>query len=100
MATTTIAGKNYTYITSGATTQIATCGANGSVVLERVVVNKALTGTVKLIDNVTGTTANIATLTNGTTAPLGSVEYGITLTSGLRVVNSATEDITIIWRQG
>ena len=99
MSTTTIAGNNYTYITAGATTQVFV----GTGVLVAIVVNKPLLGTVKLIDNDSGTTANVGTLASGTTVgtPLngGRIEYNLTLSVGLRIINSATEDITVIWRQ-
>ena len=85
---------NYTYITTGATTVIN----KGRTVLEFIIVNKALTGTVKIIDGSAGTTANVGILTNGTTAPLGTVQYNIICNNGLSIVNSATEDLTIVWR--
>lgn len=93
MSVTKIEGYNYAYITAGATTTIS----SKPCVLVRVVVNKALTGTVKLIDNTTGTTANIGTITNAS-GPIGSIEYGVQCGAGLIVINSATEDITVVWR--
>jgi hypothetical protein len=100
MATTTRAADQYTYVTSGATKQVFL----GAGVLVAVVINKPLTGTVKLIDNTGGSTANIATIASGSTpsvaCPLGRIEYNVVCGTGLIVINSATEDITVIWRQG
>ena len=47
------------------------------------------------IDGTTGTTANIGTLAIGVLG--SSIDYGINLGTGLRIINSATEDITIVW---
>jgi hypothetical protein len=87
-------GANYTYITTGATTQVN----KGRTTLEAIIVNKALTGTITIIDGIAGSTANVAVMTNGTTAPLGVVPFNIICGSGLRIINSATEDITVTWR--
>jgi hypothetical protein len=99
MSSTQIQGNNFTYITSGATTQVF----KGTGVLVAIVINKPLAGTVKLIDNMGGSTANIATLASGTAQAIttqGRIEYNVSCASGLIVINSATEDITVIWRQG
>jgi len=87
-------GGNYTYITGAATTVIT----QKRCILEQIIVNKALTGTVKIIDGGSGTTANVGILTNGATAPLGSVTFNLICNNGLSIVNSATEDITVVWR--
>jgi hypothetical protein len=83
---------SYTRLTSGTTV----INKGKPVMLSAIWVNKALTGTVTLTDN--GVT--VATLTNGATAPLGSVVVSgngpVSLTS-LTVALSATEDITIFW---
>lgn len=80
----------YTYITTAATTQVLT----GQGVLVRIVINKATTGTVTIIDDVAGTTANIGVIAIGAIAM--PIEYGILVTKGIRIINSATEDITIV----
>lgn len=81
-------------ITTGTTTI-----RNGPGVLGFINVNKALTGTVTVTDGAT----TIAVLTNGTTAPLGSVMFGgpdggMSFGSNLIVALSATEDITVFYR--
>ena len=80
------------HVTTAATTTI---NKNQPCLLMGISVNKALTGTVTVADG----TSTIAVLTNGTTAPLGvtlNVVGGIPCGS-LTVVNSATEDLTILY---
>lgn len=57
-----------------------------------VTVNAALTGSIKVIDNTTGSTANVATITNPTVGT--SYEYW-DFTSGVRIVASGACDITV-----
>lgn len=54
-------------------------------------VNKALTGSIKVIDGTTGTTANVATITNPTAGDF--YEYWH-LQGGFRVIASGACDIT------
>lgn len=77
----------YKYITDGTETQVVT----GPVRKAIIQVNGALTGTIKVIDNTTGTTANVATITNPT---VGSRYEYHTLVNGFRVVASGACDIT------
>ena len=77
-----------TYITSATTTQCATNAIKKCVIT----VNAALTGTITVIDGTSGTTANVAIVTNPT--------VGTTLTyydfqKGVRIVTSATCDISV-----
>lgn len=58
----------------------------------RVQVNAALTGTIKVIDNTTGTTANVATITNPT---VGSQYEYWDFQAGVRIIASTTCDITV-----
>ena len=76
------------YITTAATTQVVIGVVRKAVVQ----VNKALTGTITVIDGTTGTTANVAIITNPT---VGTRYEYFNLTSGLRIVTSATCDITV-----
>jgi len=75
------------YITTATTTQVA--GACSKVVIT---VNAALTGTITVIDGTTGTTANVAIITNPT---VGSRFEYTNFTEGVRIVTSATCDITV-----
>lgn len=84
-------GGEYSNITDNTPTQCKT----GAGVLKKIVVNAALTGTIKVIDNTTGTTANIATITNPT---VGSVfNYECDFTTGLLIIASGTCNITVIY---
>lgn len=78
----------YSYITSATTTQVLT-GAATEVIIT---VNAALTGTIKVIDGTAGTTANVATITN---PAVGDAYLYRDLATGVRIVTSATCDITV-----
>lgn len=80
----------YTYITSGATTQILT----GQGALVSIVINQPTTGTIKVIDDITGSTANIATI--AATTPAQTLSYGVQVVKGIRIINASTEDITVV----
>lgn len=75
------------YITSATTTQV--CGPMKRVLIT---VNAALTGTITVVDNTTGTVANVAVITNPT---VGSQYEYWDFQSGVRIVTSATCDITV-----
>lgn len=75
------------YITTNAETQVS-----GPCKKVLITVNAALTGTVKVIDNTTGSTANVATITNPT---VGSSYQYWDFTSGVRIVASGACDITV-----
>ena len=77
----------YSYIVNDTATQVE----KGPVAEAVIQVNAALTGTIKVIDGITGTTANVATITNPTVGS-GYVYRG--LSSGFRVIASGTCDIT------
>lgn len=76
------------YITDNTATQVAD-SPQKKVFIQ---VNAALTGTIKVIDGTSGTTANVATITNPTVG--SSYEY-FGFTSGVRVIASTTCDITV-----
>lgn len=78
----------YSYITTGATTQVYT----GQVRQILIQVNAALTGSITVIDGTTGTTGNVAIITNPTVG--GKYEYW-GLQNGVRIVTSTTCDITV-----
>ena len=77
----------YSHITSNAPTQVYT----GPVKKAIIQVNAALTGTIKVIDGVSGTSANVATITNPTVGT--KYEYWGIVT-GLLVIASGNCDIT------
>lgn len=76
------------YITTATTTQVAT-GIIRRVIIQ---VNASLTGTIAVIDGTTGTTANVAVITNPTVGQ--PFEY-LDFQTGVRIVTSATCDITV-----
>ena len=78
----------YSYITAAATTQVHT-GKCRKVIIQN---NAALTGTITVIDGTAGTTGNVAVITNPAVG--NQFEYW-TFTSGVRIVTSATCDITV-----
>lgn len=75
------------YITTNAETQV--CGPCKRVLIT---VNAALTGSIKVLDNTTGNTANVATITNPTVG--SSYEYW-DFATGVRIVVSGACDITV-----
>lgn len=87
--------KNLTDI-GGATTQVYTAAspANSAQVPirhVRITINTGVTGTIKVIDGTTGTTANVATITN----PVVGQQFDYWDLSNVRIVTSATMDITV-----
>lgn len=83
---------SYRYITDTTETQVST----GNVLRAVIQVNAALTGTIKVIDGTSGTTANVATITNPT---VGSRYEYYFLRTGLRVIASGACDITVSAQQ-
>lgn len=83
-----------TRINSATTTQVK----NGPGVLERIIVTTPIdTETIGLIDGTSGSTVNIATITNSGDIPF-SLEFGARFSSGLRIVTSGTSDILVVWK--
>lgn len=77
----------YALITDTTATQVET----GRIKKAVIQVNEALTGNIKIIDNTSGTTANVATITNPT---VGSRYEYYGLSTGLRIIASTTCNIT------
>lgn len=77
-----------TYITTGTTTQATDTPAKKVLITN----NAALTGTIKVIDGNSGTTANVATITN---PAVGDRYEYYDFTVGVRIVTSTTCDITV-----
>lgn len=74
-------------ILDGTATQVA--GPASKIIIQ---VNAALTGSIKVIDGTTGSTANVATITNPV---VGNVFEYWDFTVGVRVIASTTCDITV-----
>jgi len=74
-------------ITDNTATQVAT----GAVIKAVIQVNAALIGNIKVIDDTSGTTANVATITDPT---VGTRYEYYNLANGLRVIASTNCNIT------
>ena len=77
----------YKYITDNTATNVE----SGYVKKAIIQVNAALTGSIKVIDGITGTDANVATITNPTVG--SKYEYN-GLKTGFRIIASGSCDIT------
>lgn len=76
------------YIVDGTATQVVTGYTRKAIVQ----VNAALTGSIKVLDNTTGTTANVATITNPT---VGSCYEYWDFKLGVLIIASGSCDITV-----
>jgi hypothetical protein len=86
--------SQYAYIAGAATTQVK----SGRGRLRRIVFNKPVSAsTVKLIDGTSGTTANVATITNTTDVKPYFLDYNMIFMNGLRIVTSGADDITVVY---
>ena len=86
----------YTYITTGATTNVFT----GRGILHNVTVNtKATGGIIRIVDNTTGTTANVGIIDSSS---LGNFLYDVSISKCFIIDTGATSteaDITVSWCQ-
>ncbi len=82
----------YANITTATTTQVYT----GAVTLVAIIVNTTAAGTIKIIDNTAGSTANVATLAASVAA--GTYYYNIRLSVGLRIITAGNSDITCVYK--
>lgn len=90
-------GGSYRNISGAATTVVK----SGAGTLVRIVVNKLVSsGVITLYDNTAATGTKIATITNPLTLLQSqtALEYGCRFATGLTVVTSAADDITVIYR--
>lgn len=85
----------YSNITSAATNTLRT----GAGFLERVTVNKPVSAsTITVYDNTAGSGTKIALITNSTVVTPYSLPYGVKFTTGLTIVTSGADDVTVVWR--
>ena len=83
---------------AGAATTVCT-GNPG--ILDRIVVNKAVaSGVITIYDNTAASGTKIGTITHPATLLQNqyALEYGCRFMTGLTVVTSSTDDITVVWR--
>ena len=87
--------KNYekTHIATGTTTQVLT----GQGILHYITVNTTAAGTIKVIDNTAGSTANVATLASNVAE--GTYIFHCVMAAGIRIITAAASDITVVWSQ-
>jgi len=83
----------YTYIDSATTTQVF----SGRGMLHSIVIGETAAGTIKVIDNTAGSTANIATIK--ASMPEGTYKFNCSIASGLRIITAAASKITVIWEK-
>lgn len=87
----------FTNITTATTTTVK----SGSGTLVRLVVNKATTtGTITIYDNTAGSGTKIGTITFGAALlsdPPIVADYGCRFSTGLTIVTTGTNDITVVW---
>lgn len=82
------------YIAGAATYQVKT----GRGRLRRITFNTPVaSSTVKLIDNTSGSTVNIGTITNTTDVKPYYLDYNIVFHAGLRIITSGADDITVAY---
>jgi len=89
-------GNNYTNILTATTSAIKT----GRGRLVGIVVNKAVaSGVITVYDNTAGSGTKIATITHPGTLLKNQyfLDYSCQFTTGLTIVTSSTDDITVIW---
>lgn len=79
---------SYVNITDDTATNVIT-GACSEAILQ---VNEALTGTIKVIDGTSGTTANVATITN---PAVGNTYIYRDFKDGVRVIASGACNVTV-----
>lgn len=92
-----MAGFNYTNVLT-ATTTVA---KSGSGYLKRIVINKPVaSGVITVYDNTAASGTKIATITHPATLLQGEInlEYDVRFVTGLTVVTSSTDDITLVWK--
>ena len=90
------AGSHFLNIATNATNLVRT----GPGILERIVCNKAvLSGVITVYDNTAASGTKIATITHPGTLLQNQydLEFGARFTTGLTVVTSAADDITVVF---
>jgi hypothetical protein len=86
---------SYNYITTATTTQVK----SGSGYLHKIVVNTPVdTGTIKLIDNTSGSTVNIGLITTTSDVKPFELVYDVRFTTGLRIITTQAQDITVVYQ--
>lgn len=85
------------------TTATTTSVASGAGVLGAIIVNKAVaSSTITIYDNTAASGTKIATITNPATLLHSQMvlPFDVAFTTGLTIVTSQADDITVCWRPG
>lgn len=83
---------NYAYISTATTTQVKT----GAGVLHAIVLGETAAGSIKIIDNTTGTTTNLAELKASIVE--GVYKFDAAFSTGLRIVTAGASKLTVVYR--
>ena len=83
----------YAYIATATTTQVVT----GNCRLIRVVVNDPADGSINIIDGTSGSTTNVALIQTADALGPNWYEYGIKLSTGLRIITTGTSNVTVVY---
>lgn len=83
---------NYAYIATATTTQVKTGGG----VLHSIVLGETAAGSIKIIDNTSGTTTNLAELKASVVE--GVYEFNVAFSVGLRIVTAGASKLTVVYR--
>lgn len=87
--------NQYTYISSATTTQVK----SGRGVLKRIVFNTPVaSSTVTIYDETSGTSVIIGLVTNTTEVKPYRLDYDVKFTTGLKIVTSGADKITVVWQ--
>jgi len=96
MSNTTIHGQpsqfTYNNISTATTTQVKT----GEGHLWAIVINETAAGTIKIIDNTSGSSANIGTMKASIAE--GTYIFNCDFSVGLRIITAGASNITVIYR--
>lgn len=87
----------YTNIPAAATTQVIARSGN---LLAIIVGTPVASSTIKVIDNTTGSTANLALITNTTDVKPYTIQFGargVRFHTGLRIITSGNDNVTLVW---
>ena len=80
------------YISTATTTQVKT----GAGSLIAIVVGETAAGSIKVVDNISGSTVNLAELKASIAE--GTYEFGCQFTTGLRIITASSSKISVIYR--
>ncbi len=83
----------YTYLATGATTQIFT----GKGTLHAITIGETANGAISVIDNTAGSTVNVASLKASIAE--GTYRFDCSISAGLRIILAGASKVTVTWSQ-